>query len=65
VVPQSFLLWLAERQEGPNRLAPAGLGCPLKHMIQIAQYLQGEDVLRATSSNFLFRRERVRPLKNY
>lgn len=42
-------------------LAPASLGCLPKRLIQIVQYLQGEDVLSATSSNFLFRRERVRP----
>jgi hypothetical protein len=36
-----------------------------KHLIQIALYLQEEDVLTVTSSKFLFRRERVRPLKNY
>ena len=60
-----FLLSLAERQQIQifwRRLAWAACRNVL---IQITQYLQGEDVLRVTSSNFLFRRDRVRPLKNY
>jgi hypothetical protein len=43
---------------------PVALGYPPKRLIQITKYPQGEDVLTATSSNFLFRRERVRLLKN-
>jgi hypothetical protein len=59
-----FLLWLAERQEVQSLWRRLAWAACRKFLIQITQYLQEEDALAATYSNFLLCRERIRPLKN-